>query len=302
MIISEVCEKFLKHCHSAISLSDHSLRAYRCDLKDIEKYLGSDKRIGAIDKDDLRLYIRHLRDQRKFKETSIKRRLACMKLLFRWAILESVIVLNPFDTLNERIRLPRRLPRALDRRDTARLRKEVTQATSSDSYNTICHKTAIHLLLDTGIRVGELASICHDDISISDKCIKIHGKGNRQRLVYLISPSVHSAVKRYLLMRKNVDFTSNRLFVSEEGKELTPPHIRVSLREVAAKSGIDRHVTPHMLRHTCATRWLEAGLDIRFVQKLLGHHSISTTEIYTHVSDVNLREALARVVGRQNDN
>lgn len=299
MIVSKACEQFLSHCTSAISLSDHTLRAYRSDLKDIGNHFEYSKRIASVNKEDLRRYIRHLREERKFKEASIKRRITCVKLLFRWALHESVINSNPFDTLNERIRLPQRLPRALDSIDTSKLRKAACLYPRRDSYDLLCQKTAIHMLLDTGIRVGELSNIRIDDISSSDRCIRIHGKGNRQRLVYLLSPSIHRAVELYLPKRQELNFSSDRLFVTADGKNLTPPLVRLSLRNLATQAGIKTRVTPHMLRHTCATRWLEAGLDIRYVQKLLGHHSISTTEIYTHVSDQSLRGALTRAIGGQ---
>lgn len=158
MLVSATCTQFLNHCRSAMSLSEHTHRAYGSDLKDAGKYFGSKKRIKAVTKEDLRQYIRHLREQRKFKETSIKRRVACLKLLFRWAIRESIITANPFDTLNERIRLPKRLPRALDRSHVRLLRKAITPTARSESFDALCRKTAIQLLLDTGIRVGELAN------------------------------------------------------------------------------------------------------------------------------------------------
>jgi integrase/recombinase XerD len=296
MIVSDACKGFLAHCQSAINLSDHTVRAYRSDLKDISKYFPPRKKVAAIKRADLREYIRYLREQLRLKEASIKRRLACMKLLFKWCLNESVITGNPFDLLNERIRLPRRLPRALSRMDAASLRKAVTAPSRGDNHDTLCEKTAVQLLLDTGIRVGELASIRLNDLSLSDQCMRIHGKGNRQRLVYLLSPSLHKAISRYLPLRQKIETASDRLFVTQEGKELTPPKVRVSLKAISTRAGIQRHITPHMLRHTCATHWLEAGLDIRFVQKLLGHQSISTTEIYTHVSDQGLREALARAM------
>lgn len=297
MVFSETCTKFLNHCRSAMSLSEHTHRAYGSDLKDAKKYFGSRKRIEAVTKEELRQYIRHLREQRKFKETSIKRRVACLKLLFRWAIRESIVAVNPFDTLNERIRLPKRLPRALDRCHIGLLRKAITPTVRNDNFDTLCRKTAIQLLLDTGIRVGELANVRIEDLSLPDRCLKVYGKGNRQRLVYLLSAPLYRSLDRYLARREKIGAQSERLFVTEAGLDLTPPRVRASLHEIASTAGIDRHLTPHMLRHTCATQWLEAGLDIRYVQKLLGHQSISTTEIYTHVSDQGLREALLRATG-----
>ena len=297
MILSEACEKFLSHCRSAVSLSQHTLRAYGGDLRNIEKHVGRRKRLSDVGKEDLRQYIRHLREEQKLKESSIKRRIACAKLLFKWAQQETIVDLNPFDTLNERLRLPRRLPRALDSIDASLLLKAVARTSSKECYELACKKAAIYLLLETGIRVGELASICVDDLSLSDRCIKIQGKGNRQRLVYLLSSSAHQVLERFLCRRLSVESSSRRLFVTAGGKDVTPPRVREYLREIVAQGGIKTHITPHMLRHTCATRWLEAGLDIRYVQKLLGHHSISTTEIYTHVSDQGLRDALTRALG-----
>lgn len=297
MTLTEARKQFLRHCKSAISLSDHTLRAYCSDLDDTQKYFGLRKRIGAVEKDHLRQYIRHLREHRRFKETTIKRRLASLKLLFKWATQEEFIKTNPFDSLNERIRLPKRLPRALDREDQAKLRKAVATTPRTDDFEVIRDKTAIHLLLDTGIRVGELVAINLSDLSLGNGCLVINGKGNRQRLVYLLQKPLYRKIEQYLTWRSSVPTCTEKLFVNSNGKAILPPNIRVALRDIAKAAGVSKHVTPHMLRHTCATQWLEAGLDIRYVQKLLGHQSISTTEIYTHVSDQGLREALFRAAG-----
>ncbi|MBK1680401.1 hypothetical protein CKO20_08460 [Rhodocyclus tenuis] len=238
-----------------------------------------------------------MRNEQKLQESTIKRRVACLKLMFRWARQESILKTNPFDTLNERIRLPKRLPRAIDSLDALKLRKTATELSDRSGFDAHCKKTAVSLLLETGIRVGELSGIQIEDVSLADRCIKIHGKGNRQRFVYLLSTATFETVSSFLAKRKHVASQSSKLFVNEEGKQLTPPLVRRALSELRKSAGIGRHITPHMLRHTCASQWLESGLDIRYVQKLLGHHSISTTEIYTHVSDQSLREALLRANG-----
>lgn len=297
MHFSEKTSNFLAHCHSAISLSKHTLRAYTSDLKDAGSFFETRVPNAEVAKDDLRQYIRYLREERALKESSIKRRLATLKLLFRWLFEEEIIASNPFSGLNERIRLPRRLPRALDRSHTALLQKAVSTADLRSNFDVLCRKTAIQLLLETGIRVGELSNVSLDDLSLADQSLTIHGKGNRQRLVYILSPALQRSLKQYISKRKKIYTDSIRLFVTGTGLEFTPPRVRKSLKEIASNAGIERHVTPHMLRHTRATRWLESGLDIRHVQKLLGHHSISTTEIYTHVSDRGLLEALLRTTG-----
>jgi integrase/recombinase XerD len=295
MNLSDACALFLEHCTAAISLSHHTLRAYRCDLADFERHQGLHQRITRIDKEELRQYIRYLREQRLFKESSIKRRLACLKLLFKWLRHEGHLKANPFDTLNERIRLPQRLPRTLDSLDATRLRQSLSGARQPNQYDDLCRQAAVSLLLHTGIRVGELSAIRLSDVSLADRSIRIHGKGNRQRLIYLLSPQLYRHLERYWQRRLLLPSSNDKLFLLHNHLELTPARVRTTLRQLAHHAGIANRITPHMLRHTCATQWLEDGLDIRFVQKLLGHHSISTTEIYTHVSDNSLREALLRV-------
>ncbi|WP_186164025.1 tyrosine-type recombinase/integrase [Burkholderia gladioli] len=199
--------------------------------------------------------------------------------------------------LNERIRLPKRLPRALDRGDRESLRKALIWCRGTDDFDAIRSKIAVHLLLDTGIRVGELVAIDLTDVSLASGSLVIHGKGNRQRLVYLLQKPLYRKMEKYLAYRQSVQASSERLFVSAGGRPISTVSVRAELRRISRAAGIARHVTPHMLRHTCATQWLEGGLDIRYVQKLLGHQSISTTEIYTHVSDQGLREALFRATG-----
>ncbi len=293
--LDQACQQFLAHSQSANSLSRHTLRAYTSDLKDFQHFLSGQEKLAAIGKEHLRQYIRHLREHRKLKETTIKRRVACLKLLFHWIRREGMLGTSPFDTLNERIRLPKRLPRAIDSGDAARLRKAIVLGKEPEDHDVLCEKTAVCLLLETGIRVGELASIQISDISLADSRIRIHGKGNRQRFAYLLSPAAHAAIRHYLPIRKQTAANNAHLFVTQKGRTMTPALLRKALRRIVKHAGIEIHVTPHMLRHTCATQWLEDGLDIRYVQKLLGHHSISTTEIYTHVSDQGLREALMRV-------
>lgn len=295
MFIATARTSFIAHCSSALTLSASTLKAYSTDIRTAEQFLGAQRVLASVRKDDIRRYISHLRHERRFMESSIKRRVASLKIFFRWSMREKVIEANPFDTLDERIRLPKRLPRALDRSDAGLLRKITGLDPKHDTFDDLAAKAAVQLLLGTGIRVGELFEIHITDVSLADKCIRIHGKGNRQRLVYLLSPQLFNVLSRFLSKRCVVWPDNTRLFVTASGLDMTPQRVRIILHQFAADASIKRRITPHMLRHTCATQWLESGLDIRYVQKLLGHQSISTTEIYTHVSDQGLREALARI-------
>ena len=297
MTLQDACESFLSHCRSAISLSEHTLRAYTFDLKDFQNHAKHETDLASLDKENLRQFIRHLREERKLKEITIKRRIACLKLLFRWTKQEGMIDINPFDNLHERIRLPKRLPRALGSVEISLLSGAVNLETSENSFQMFATGIAIKLLLTTGIRVGELVKIDIDDLVLSDSSLKIQGKGNRQRLVYLFEPMLNEAIERYLPLRQTKSTASKKLFVTEAGIPFTTQKTRKLLGNLASKAGIERRITPHMLRHTAATQLLESGVDIRYVQKLLGHQSISTTEIYTQVTDHGLRRALRRAYG-----
>jgi integrase/recombinase XerD len=297
MNLQDACASFLSHCRSAISLSEHTLRAYTFDLEDFQNHAKRETDLATLDKENLRQFIRHLREERKLKEITIKRRIACLKLLFRWTKQEGVIAINPFDDLHERIRLPKRLPRALGSEEINLLSGAVNLETSDSGFQEFATGIAIKLLLTTGIRVGELVKIDIGDLVLADSSLTINGKGNRQRLVYLFEPKLNQAIARYLPLRRTKTTETTKLFITEAGIPFTTQKTRKLLGNLASKAGIQRRITPHMLRHTTATQLLEAGVDIRYVQRLLGHQSISTTEIYTQVTDHGLRGALRRAYG-----
>lgn len=297
MTLQKACESFLSHCRSAVSLSEHTLRAYTIDLNDFQNYAKREVELTSLGKENLRQFIRHLREERGLKEITIKRRLACLKLFFRWVKQEGMITANPFDDLHERIRLPKRLPRALGSEEINQLSGAVHLESKNSGFQEFATGIAVKLLLTTGIRVGELVKIDIDDLILADGSLRIHGKGNRQRLVYLFEPVLNQAIARYLPLRRTKTSETRKLFVTEAGMPFTTQKTRKLLSNLACKAGIERRITPHMLRHTTATQLLEAGVDIRHVQKLLGHQSISTTEIYTHVTDHGLKSALKRAYG-----
>lgn len=279
----------------------------------IQGFIGTATTIGSIDRTHLRGYLRHLFETRGLKETSVKRRVACLKVLFRWLELDEVIALNPFHRMDARIRLPQRLPRSLSHEEmrkllgTAALRlglqrpdgykvKALKVAVRHTPFAEIVNLVALELLYATGVRVGELVAIGLPDLGLSEGQITVNGKGSRQRRVFLADLRLVRLVEAYLDRRQCQRPASASLLVTEAGRPTTTHVIRQKVRETAEAAGLTRRVTPHMLRHSCATHLLEAGLDMRFVQKLLGHRSITTTEGYTSVSDGSLRAALGRLV------
>lgn len=284
----------MEHCQSVLNLSTHTLRAYEGDLLGFQKFFNTDPLISSLHKDSLRIYFRNAREKNGYKDSSLRRKAACLKLMFKWAVNECYLDHSPFDGLNEKFRLPKRLPRCIDSENAEKLRCALYKQ-GEKKISAWAYKAGVLILLETGIRIGELVKIELDDISLSDQCIRIQGKGNRQRIVYLFSDATYIATKNYFHLRKTIESDSTKFFVTDSGNQITTQSVRKFLKNLAMDHDIVPHITPHMLRHTCATQWLTDGLDIRHVQKLLGHYSISTTEIYTHVSDHSLRIALQRI-------
>jgi integrase/recombinase XerD len=149
-------------------------------------------------------------------------------------------------------------------------------------------------MISTGVRVGELCRLRIDDVSPEGSTLRVHGKGSRDRIVYIADVDLRRDLRRLVDSRQEANDPTGALFVNRHGFAMKPQSIRSKLRRYATEVGLARRITPHMLRHTAATLLIETGVDIRFVQKLLGHSSIATTEIYTHVSDEALKATLER--------
>jgi integrase/recombinase XerD len=290
--------RFLEHCRLAKSLAANTLRAYHGDLSDFARAAGSHTALDAIDKTSVRDYVRTLRDVRRLHASTVRRRVAALKVFFRWLEREELVTLSVFHRLDLPIRLPHRLPRALDPQEMRRLLQTAHAATQQSSatsdYDALLLHFIVVVLFTTGLRVGELTAVRLDDVSLREATINVRGKGNRERRVYLPGRQAFTVFARFLKARKTIDTPSHALLIQPDGTSLTPQRLRVRLRALGTAAGITRRVTPHMLRHTAATQLLEAGVDIRFVQRLLGHASISTTQIYTQVRDVALKATLGR--------
>ena len=271
---------------------------------------------SVVDVSCLRSYIRYLFEEQELKETSIKRYIATLKVMFRWGELNEIIETNPFHRLDTKIKLPKRLPRCLTQGEIRRLvgasiksigidNRSLYEADSSPlilSNKNFAHFTtllAIEILFSTGIRVGELTKISVDSLDLKENTILIHGKGDRERRVFIPDEEVNNLIKKYLIIRATRNLQTPILLVNSRNVSATPQYIRKLIRQVGEKARLSQRITPHMLRHSAATHLLEAGLDIRKVQRLLGHQSIATTQIYTYVSDKSLKAAIRKTHPRK---
>lgn len=298
MYLRAATERFIDHCRISKRLSPHTLRAYETDLAEFAAFAGPERAVDAIDRETLRAFARRLFDERDLKETTVKRRMAALRVMFRWLERDEAIGLSPFHRLDMSIRLPRTLPRALSadeiRRLLRRAETEVSMSGGAARHGALMMRFAIICLFTTGLRVGELTGVRLSDLDVEAATILVRGKGNRERRVFLPSRDAVAALRQYLTLRARALPETSVLLVLENGTPATAQQIRRRLTRLAIRAGIERRVTPHMLRHTAATQLIEAGVDIRFVQKLLGHASIATTQIYTQVSDASLRAIMEK--------
>lgn len=289
---SDAFSDFLNHCQRR-GLSEHTYRAYLCDLSDFEKWIIRAE-ITNVDKIALRNWISNMQAQ-KLAPTTIKRRVACLRAAFRWLEEEGWIENNPFHKFNATIRIPKALPKSLSRSEMRAIFKHAaSEANEGKSISKLTLWLALEILFSTGIRIAELCDIRLCDVDLETGIILIHGKGNRERLVYLVDSNVRNLMKKYLKRRLEASLQTEKLFITGRYTPVKPDFIRRNLHQLVRRAKINKRVTPHMIRHSTATHLLEAGVDIRYVQKLLGHSSISTTEIYTHVSNTSLHATLKK--------
>ncbi len=303
MRICDVLPNFVETMTADEDLSPNTIRAYIADARALEQYMGDASAVAELGPDDIEGFAEHLLAT-GLKRSSVRRRIAGVRKLCAWLATNGWLASNPAARCRVKPARERRLPKALSTHDAARLlihlksksgvARETLEWRRSPAASTYL---AAALMIATGMRVGELASLTVGDVDIANGSIRVLGKGRRERVVYVPPGQLLTSLHEYVIQR-SADM-SDPLVANRSGRSLTTAALRDRIGRAAQQAGIERRVTPHMLRHTCATHLLDAGADIRIVQRLLGHASISTTEIYTHVSDASLQRAVchADVIG-----
>lgn len=284
MDIENVCAEFLDYCERERRLAAHTIAAYEQDLAEFSKALGG-RDVKEIIGNELVAYAYQLGTGRGLSPATVKRRLAPLKTMFSRLVRQGAIAHSPFVTVDLRVRIPRRLPRCLGPSEI----RSLLEASVGGCPTT---RLAALLLFSTGVRVSELAAIRLGDIDIDQRTIRICGKGSRERQVYLPDDALTDLIGKYIADAHSKGRKADRLLLNARSVPASASCLRNRIKKLAQTAGLARIVTPHMLRHTAATSLMEAGVDMRFVQRLLGHHSIATTQIYTHVSDRALKAAV----------
>ncbi len=263
-----------------------TIDGYYRDLSIFLEYLNENNisSYNAVDYKDIRLYINYLYDL-KYTNKTISRHISSLRSFFKYLKKENIIDNNPM-LLISNPKLDKKLPKYLNFDDTEKL----LNAFDNKNYVSIRNSLILEILYSTGIRVGEITNIKVSDISISNETIKVIGKGNKERIVYFGS-RCKNLLNLYFkesyneLNKNNIDY----LLLSKTGKKINEREIRTIVDEAAIIAGIKIKISPHVLRHTFATHMLQDGADLRSVQELLGHENLSTTQIYTHLTNEKIR-------------
>ncbi|HEV8241650.1 MAG TPA: tyrosine-type recombinase/integrase [Thermoanaerobaculia bacterium] len=313
MKLSEAVAQFLGHCRYERNLSAHTIRAYGGDLREFVEFAHRNELsdLTAVSTEHIRSYLSWLLDSGRLAPTSVRRRAATLRALFSWLEDQALLDDSPLQRLRIRIRIPKRLPRNLSRKTVTRLRATFARSAGLDprigyreqefpadltpkQRSALTMLVAVEILVATGLRVSELTSLTLHALSLDEGVARVDGKGSREREVFLLDPDVKELVRRYLDLRIKWASNTPTLLLNSRGRSASPQFIRNHLHSGSRRAGLDQTATPHMLRHSCATFLLERGVDLRFVQSLLGHSSLATTERYTHVTKFSLRKALQR--------
>lgn len=284
-------EFYLLYLKEIRRLSELTIRSYRHDLVLYLDFLAQRAiPIGEATANDARHYSAKIIREKNYSVPSVNRMLSTLRSMYRYLLKQGLCTINPFGRIEGSTRY-RRLPEILSRQDISRILSAPIQ-----SFSDLRNSVMFHLFYSTGCRLSELLSANIEDLDIGQERMLVKGKGNRQRFVFL-NPSTIILLQHYLEQREafllekgfTVDLDSPAILVGMQGKRLSASSVHSIFEKYRLKLSLRSRFTPHMFRHSFATHMLDNDSGIRIVQELLGHASISTTQIYTHVSHERLR-------------
>lgn len=284
--MEEYINNFMEYLTKEKFYSEKTILSYRLDLNDYSLYLEENNiDFKTINKDEVREFLKYL-DNLKLKNSTIGRHMSSVRSFYAFLVTHKVLEKNIFKTISNP-KIPKKIPNFIYSNELDKLFSSCENQTPLGKRN----KLILELLYATGVRIGELVSIQIKDIDFSALSIKVEGKGSKTRIVYY-GEYMSDALDDYLCNGRGVligHMKHDFLFVNSRGNKITTNGIRNALDKVIKTSGLKHKISPHVLRHTFATHLLESGADLKSVQELLGHSSLTTTQIYTHVTNERLR-------------
>lgn len=293
---------YLEYCQYQKRLDKKTLKAYKIDLKQFDSKITADS-INEINTDKLETFIASLHQE--YKPKTAKRKIASLKAFFHYLEYKDAIDRNPFNKIQIKFREPVILPKTIPLHTVEHFLSAIythhTEAkTDYQKKTTLRDIAVIELLFATGMRISELCSLKLNDVNLYDKSILIYGKGSKERKIQIGNDDVIHVLEKYKTVFLSAMQSCNHFFANQSGRPLSDQSIRRMINRYTSLAAIELHITPHMFRHTFATSLLEADVDIRYIQEMLGHSSINVTEIYTHVAMSKQRDILATKHPRKN--
>ena len=289
MNLDQAFKLYLNHLSVERNLAQNTLESYK---RDLSLYINSCKNVGDITDISEKMVQNFVNEYRTDRaESSVSRMIASIRGFHRFLVLENATSINPaqyISTGSKSLRLPKTL--------SVEKVIQVIESISSTDANTSRNKLIFEFLYGTGARISELVNTDLDDIDIESNIVKIRfGKGSKQRIIPL-GKQLKIAINNYLTRERNALVSSkkscNSLLLNSRGARLSRQSIWEVINKIALQNNLSE-LTPHTLRHAFATHLLEGGADVRVVQELLGHSSVNTTQIYTHITVERLREVFA---------
>lgn len=262
-------------------MSGHTVRAYRKDLKEFAEYIHADP--DKVDMIDVRGFVAD-QIRKGLSKTTVSRRLSSIRSFYRFLYREGYIFANPAKLVSNP-KIPRMLPRFLSVDDVFAL----IEKPEGIGFMPARDRAILELLYSSGLRVSELAGLSMDDVNIKEAMIKVKGKGKKERMLPVGSKAL-DAVKSYMVERILLKEKDKALFLNRMGTRLTDRGVRRIVVKYARASLINGRIGPHTLRHSFASHLLQGGADLRVIQELLGHASLSTTQKYTHLDITHLMD------------
>ena len=292
--LQRTVNEYLTFCEEQKRLDAKTLKAYRIDLRQFVEALENFS-FPEITTNILEHFIATL--HRKYKPKTVKRKIASLKALFHYLEYRDIISVNPFNKLQIKFREPVILPKIIplhliEALLTVMYREKDAAQTEYQRMATLRDIAVIELLFATGMRISELCSLKPENVNLHDRNILIYGKGSKERTIQIGSDAVVHVLEEYKEVYKVGMESCGYFFVNKFRQRFSEQSVRTLINKYSSLAAIELHITPHMFRHSFATYLLESDVDIRYIQKMLGHSSITVTEIYTHVTMEKQRDIL----------
>ena len=296
MKLKEMLQDYLEYCQYRKELDNKTVKAYRIDLRQYFEFVGE----CDLDKNWIERYITNL--HKNFRQKTVKCKIASVKAFYNFLEDEELIQENPFRKIKVKFKETSELPKIIPREEIEQLLQSMytdLKIRKKKEKSILRDIAVVETLFATGARVSEISNIKKENINLNTGVIRIMGKGGKERYILIGERSVLELLKRYYEQNYENIKQSGYFFVNRDGERFSEQSIRLMIKRYAKNAGIERNITPHMFRHSFATYLIEEGVDISCVQRILGHSSIKTTQIYIHVASKKQAEILRDMHPRQ---